>query len=137
MSGYLLDTNVISELLRKRPEPRVLARLRSVPAEDLATSAVCVMELRHGAARHPGGDALWERIRREVLSRVRVMSVDQPVGVRAGEILARLEARGRAIGLEDVLIASTALERGLTVVTRNLRHFERVEGLRAESWWTS
>ena len=136
MTGYLLDTNVLSEVLRKRPDTRLLERLRSASALDLATSVVCVAELRYGAARHPSGPRLWQRIVREVLPRVRVLPLREGEAARAGDLLARLEAKGEPIGIEDVLIAATALEGGLTVATRNLRHFSRVEGLAVESWWT-
>ncbi len=54
---------------------------------------------------------------------------------KAGEVLAALEASGTPIGLEDVLIGSTALVRGLTVATRNVKHFARIDGLMVESWW--
>ena len=73
MSGYLLDTNVLSEVIKKRPEPSVLARLREVAPGSVFTSVVCVTELRCGARRRPGAEVLWERIAREVLSRVRVL----------------------------------------------------------------
>lgn len=135
MSGFLLDTNVLSEVLKKRPEPKLVERLRSTRPRDLATSAVCVAELRFGTARHPQGAALWERIAGELLARLRVLPVGEPEGVRAGDLLADLEARGEPIGIEDVLIGATALEAGLRVVTRNVRHFRRIPGLAVESWW--
>ena len=129
MSGYLLDTNVLSEVIKKRPEPSVLARLREVAPGSVFTSVVCVTELRYGARRRPGAEVLWERIAREVLSRVRVL----PFGER--EALAGLEAAGQPIGIEDVLIGATALVGSLTVATRNVRHFRRLPGLVVESWW--
>ncbi len=55
--------------------------------------------------------------------------------IRAGHVLATLEASGRSIGVEDVLIGATALVRGLTVVTRNMAHLSRIPGLRVECWW--
>lgn len=135
MIGYLLDTNVLSEVLKKHPEPRVLERLRSVPDHRLWTSAVCVMELRHGASRNPRRTDLWNRIASELLSRVRILPVGEGAAVRAGDLLAQLEGKGVTIGMEDVLIGATALEAGLTVVTRNIRHFERIPDLAVESWW--
>lgn len=135
MKGYLLDTNVLSEVLKKRPEPKVLDKLRSVPARGIATSAVCVTELRYGAARNPGRAGLWERISREVLVRVRILPFGEAEAVRAGDLLALLESEGVPIGTEDVLIGATALEAGLTVVTRNVKHFDRIPGLTVESWW--
>ena len=75
MAGYLLDTNVLSELLKKRPEPAVVRALNVIPTEDLFTSSICVMELRRGARRHPGSERLWSRIERDLLSRVRILAL--------------------------------------------------------------
>lgn len=135
MRGYLLDTNVLSELLRKRPNPRVIGRLRKIPTEELLTSVVSITELRFGAARVPSGEKLWTRIANDVLSRVRALPFDEQEAITAGNVLADLESRGERIGIEDVLIGATALANGLTVVTRNLQHFARIEGLKCESWW--
>jgi tRNA(fMet)-specific endonuclease VapC len=135
LSGYLLDTNVLSEVIKKRPEPKVLARLREIAAYSVFTSVVCVTELRYGARRRPGAEALWERIAREVLSRVEVLPLGESEALRAGDLLADLEAAGEPIGIEDVLIGATALVGSLTVATRNVRHFRRIRGLVVESWW--
>ena len=107
------------------------------PESGCFTSAICLTELRYGAVRHPRGAPIWERIEGEILPRLRVLSVSMGEALRAGDLLAELAGRGESIGLEDVLIAATALESGLTVVTRNLKHFSRVPGLLAESWWES
>lgn len=135
MTGYLLDTNVLSELVRKRPFPGVTARLRSFPQDQLVTSSVCVTELRYGAARHPQGDVLWKRIANEVLAHIRIVPLGSKEAERAGELLAELERRGEVIGIEDVLIGATALENDFAVATRNVRHFNRLDGLLVESWW--
>ncbi len=135
MRGYLLDTNVLSEVLKKRPEPSVLARLRELAPSAAFTSAVCVSELRYGARRRPGAGDLWGRIAREVLGRVRVLPFGEREALRVGDLLAELEAAGQPIRVEDVLIGATALESSLAVVTRNVRHFRRIPGLAVESWW--
>ena len=135
MNGYLLDTNVLSEVIRRRPEPSVLARLRQIAPGSVFTSVVCVTELRYGARRRPGAEARWERIAREVLSRVRILPFGEEEALRAGDLLADLEAAGQPIGIEDVLIGATALAGSLTVATRNVRHFRRLPGLAVESWW--
>ena len=133
---YLLDTNVLSEVIRKDPNRGVLRRLNEIAARDVVTSAVCVAELRHGTARVAHGALLWQRIAREILSRVDILPLGEAEAVRAGDLLATLEARGEPIGIEDVWIGATALEHGLRVVTRNLRHFQRIPGLTSESWWS-
>jgi len=135
VSGYLLDTNVLSEPVRKRPEKAILQALHRISAEALYTSAICVTELRYGALRHPQGEALWTRLSSEVLTRVHILPVGEAEGQCAGDLLADLARRGEPIGIEDVLIAATAVVRGLTVATRNIRHFSRIQGLRVESWW--
>jgi predicted nucleic acid-binding protein len=132
---YLLDTNVLSEIIRKDPNRELLQRLNEVAASDVVTSAICVAELRHGAARVAHGARLWERIAREILSRVDILPLGEAEAVRAGDLLASLEAQGKPIGIEDVWIGATALEHGLSVVTRNLKHFRRIPDLRSESWW--
>ncbi|HVZ32583.1 MAG TPA: PIN domain-containing protein, partial [Polyangiaceae bacterium] len=111
-----------------------MERLHALSAAGTLTSVVCVMELRYGAARHPRRHALWPRIEREVLSRVRIVPFSTRVGLRAGELLAELEANGATLGVEDVMIGATALAFDLTLVTRNVRHFERIAGLRVENW---
>ena len=132
---YLLDTNVLSEVIRKDPNRALLQRLGEIAPRDAVTSVVCVAELRHGAARVAHGALLWKRIAREVLSRVDILPLGEAEAVRAGDLLATLEAQGEPIGMEDVWIGATALEHRLTVVTRNLKHFRRIPGLVSESWW--
>jgi predicted nucleic acid-binding protein len=134
-AGYLLDTNVLSELVRKKPTREVVRRLRQLRGQELTTSAVCVMGLRHGTARHPQGGKLWQRLSQTVLPRVQVLSLGEEEARDAGDLLATLEERGVKIGLEDVLIGATARTHGLTLATRNIRHFERIDDLRVESWW--
>jgi Predicted nucleic acid-binding protein, contains PIN domain len=131
----LLDTNVLSELIRKEPNRGLLQRLAEVAPRDAVTSAVCVAELRHGTARVPHGARLWERIAREILTRVDILPLGEAEAIRSGDLLAALEAQGEPIGTEDVWIGATALEHRLTVVTRNLKHFRRIPGLVSESWW--
>lgn len=135
MPGYLLDTNVLSELMKKRPAPEVVRRVRDLSPDQAFTSAVCVLELRYGAARHPEGTRLWDRIQAEINPLVSVLPIGYDEAVRAGDVLAGLEAQGTPIGLEDVLIGSTALVHGLSVATRNVKHLSRIEGLSVESWW--
>jgi predicted nucleic acid-binding protein len=135
LRGYLLDTNVLSEVIRKRPSPAVLERLGSIPDEGLITSSICVAELRYGSVRRPDSEAFWARIAQEILPRVRILPLGVPEAELAGDIRAALELRGAPIEITDVLIGATALANGLVMATRNLKHFERIDGLVVESWW--
>lgn len=133
--SLLLDTNVLSEVIKKRPEPAVLLRLERCLSGQLHTSAICVLELRFGALRHPEPELLWGRIESEVLAHVTVLPFGVREALEAAEILADLQARGEPLETEDIQIAATARSHGLTVVTRNLRHFERIPRLTAVTWW--
>jgi len=70
-----------------------------------------------------------------VLSGLQILPLAQEEAEQAGDLLAALESQGKPIGIEDVLIGATALVHGLTVATRNVKHFDRIEGLTVESWW--
>ncbi|MEX0879795.1 MAG: PIN domain-containing protein [Thermoanaerobaculia bacterium] len=134
---YLLDTNILSELIRKRPNTSLMDTLRTCPADALSTSCICLMELRHGAARSRGPRALWRRIEHEILERVTVLEVRAEDALLAGDLQAELWALGKPIETEDLLIGASALARGFTVVTHNVSHFRRIPGLRVEDWMTS
>jgi tRNA(fMet)-specific endonuclease VapC len=131
---YLLDTNILSHVIRRRPSTTLLGHLRGHAPDRLFTSCICVMELRHGAMRRTDRGALWSRIEREVLSRVDVLGLGTEEAMIAGNTMAQLSAQGQMIDVEDVLIGATALARNLTVVTNNVDHFRRIQGLRIEDW---
>lgn len=135
MSGLLLDTNVLSEILKRNPNRDVMERLRQADQNSLYTSVICVFELRYGAARHSKPQVLWQRILDEVLSLIRVLPLEQDDAVQAGVILADLASRGETVGIEDVLIAATAQNRNLLMITRNTRHLGRIAALKVENWW--
>ena len=81
-----------------------------------------------------GGAALWARIGREILGRVQILPFGDEEARRCGDLLAALAKAGTPIEIEDAQIAATALTRGFAVVTGNVRHFQRIAGLRVESW---
>ena len=131
---YLLDTNVLSELLKRAPAEALVRRLREHPPETLFTSVVCVMELRYGVMRRPDRETFWQRVHAEVLSRVQVLGFGEREALAAGELLAHLKRAGRPIGIEDVLIAATAHVHGSTVVTHNTKHFQSLPHVKVEDW---
>ena len=131
---YLLDTNVLSELIRLRPNPLVEARFEAEPAE-LFTSVICIEEIRYGAKIGPPGNRLWERSQAEVFPRLTVLLLDEPLAVAAADLRAEWKSKGTPVGYGDGLIAATAKENNLVLVTRNVRHFDHVAGLRVENWF--
>lgn len=116
---FLADTNVVSELMRKSPDPRVLAWAELQP--ELALSVITLEELRFGIARH--GGAGLERAYDQLVARCTVYAVDESIARRAGDLRARLTSRGQVRHQADMLIAATAYERSCVLATRNVRDF--------------
>jgi len=131
--AYLFDTDAISELLKPRPAAGYVRWLAGVPREEQFTSAVVVGELYKGAFRSSVVARHLENIEKRVLPAVTVLSYDVPAARVYGEIRARLEATGRLLADADLQIAATALLHDLDLVTGNVKHFSRVQGLRIGS----
>jgi len=128
MSGFLVDTNVISEFLRSAPEVKVIAWSRQVANESLFVSAVSVGELRKGLTLMPEGDRrkrMEESIQQQLkfLFAGRVLPITKQVAERWGELAGRRQLGGRPLSVPDGQIAATALVHGLVMVTRNVRDF--------------
>ncbi len=131
---YLLDTDILSNLIKRSPSAVLLAKLASVPAERQFTSSVTLGELTYGAYRAGSrSEYLLSRIETKLLPNLTVLPFDAAAR-RYGELRAHLERRGTPIGDADSCIAAIALVRNLTMVTGNVRHFERVPGLSVENW---
>jgi tRNA(fMet)-specific endonuclease VapC len=131
---YLLDTDILSELIKKHPNSNVLSQLSLKPAHTLYTSSVCLLELRFGSALREDCEVLWEKISNEIISRVNIIGVGEKEALAAGDILASLRKTGQIIGVEDVLIAASAIANRCGLVTANTRHFMRIKGLKVQNW---
>lgn len=126
---HLLDTNVMIAFLRA--DPSVMRKVRFAGTGSVLMSSIVLHELYFGA--HKGTRTTDDmRALREI--RFPVLEFDAGDALRAGEIRAYLQRLGTPIGPLDTLIAGQALARDLTLVTRNTREFERVDGLRVENW---
>jgi tRNA(fMet)-specific endonuclease VapC len=131
---YLFDTNILSEVLKKRPDQGLLERLSGIPGHLQFTSCICVMELRYGSRRRPDHENFWKKIEDKLLSQVKTLPIARDTALIAGDIAANLSLDGRGISPEDLLIAATAVEKGVTLITANQRHFRDIEGLKIENW---
>lgn len=126
---YLPDTNVFIALAAGRES--ILRKLRFIATRDVGLSAIVHHELFFGAFNGSRRDDSLANIGE---LRFPTLPFDEQDAFRAGEIRAYLQARGTPIGAYDVLIAGQALARDLTLVTRNIGEFARVDGLRVENW---
>jgi tRNA(fMet)-specific endonuclease VapC len=127
----MLDTNVCSYLLRAQPRG-ALARIGSLPMDALAISALVAAELRFGAAKRqsPGLSAGIERFLQGIC--IRPWPIE--ASTHYAHIRATLEREGQPVGNMDLLIAAHALAEEATLLTNNVREFERVPKLRVERW---
>jgi tRNA(fMet)-specific endonuclease VapC len=126
---YLLDTCVISELVKKNPEPKVVAWVDAVPEETLLLSAITIGEIRKGIekVRERKRKADLERwLSDELLVRFRgqILPLDEEVMLTCGRMLGQLEAKGRSLPAINSLIAALARHHRLTLVTRNVKDFK-------------
>jgi tRNA(fMet)-specific endonuclease VapC len=128
---FLLDTSTCVFAIKRRPD--VLARLRELGPQDVALSSITLAELWFGAAK----SSRPEQTRRNVdafLLPFTVLPFEREAAGEYARIRLALESVGRPIGERDLLIASIAASRRLTVVTHNRKEFARVPGLRIEDW---
>ena len=128
---YLLDTNIVSELIRN-PQGSVTEQVRKVGESQVATSIIVAAELRYGAAKK-GSARLTAQIE-AVLGALEVLPFEEPADRVYGVLRAGLEQKGQPIGGNDLLIAAHALSLGFTLVTANEREFAKVADLPCENW---
>lgn len=128
----VLDTDIISNLMRPRPSPALVARLQATKASDHCTTSITMGELSFGAHK-AGRPELYERARR-LLSGARVLDFDLEAAELYGAIRSQLESTGARLADPDLRIAATVLAHEAVLVTGNLKHFSRVPELRAEDW---
>ena len=122
----MLDTNICIYALKRRPS-EVLNRLQRLTPADVAVSAVTAAELRFGASKTSAPLDVF-------LGHMNVLAFDAEAATTYGRVRAYLERRGCPIGAMDTLIAAHALSLGATLVSNDVREFERVPRLRCENW---
>lgn len=127
----MLDTKIVSDLLRN-PDNRAVKRIADVGPDAICVSIITAAELRYGCARK-GSAKLLAHVE-AILESVQVLAFDVPADAEYGGIRAELEAAGKPIGPNDLLIAAHAYAAGAILVTDNTGEFSRVRGLRVENW---
>jgi predicted nucleic acid-binding protein len=124
----ILDTNVLSALMRKAPEAAVVGWLNRQPAESTWITSVTLFEARLGLALLPEGKrrvalvSAFARLLEEDLEN-RILDFDAAAAIEAAELAARRQRAGKPVDIRDTQIAGIALARHATLATRNARHF--------------
>ena len=131
MTLYMLDTNIISDLMRY-PQGKAAKRIAKVGEDNICTSIIVAAELRYGCARSRSKRLL--KAVEDLLGEISVLPFDVPADADYGGIREELEAAGTPIGGNDLLIAAHARAIGATIVTANTAEFKRIRGLNVENW---
>ena len=131
MPRYLLDTNIVSDLI-KNPQGPISTKIAQVGESEIATSIIVAAELRFGAIKR-GSVGLTEQVE-AVLGAINILPLQPPVDQYYGQIRVELEAQGLIIGSNDLFIAAHAMSLSAILVTGNVDEFARVHGLMVENW---
>jgi tRNA(fMet)-specific endonuclease VapC len=131
---YLLDTNTVSFLIRRR-SPALERRFKKTAADEAALSVVTEMEIRFGLARNPG--LRIASLVESFLAGMTILPLTSDIAPVYARIRTALEAKGTPIGPHDLMIAAQAVAKRLTLVSANLGEFRRVPGLRCLDWTRS
>ena len=131
MIKYLLDTNIVIYVLKRRPIEALEAFNKN--ANRMAISSITLSELIYGAEKSANVDKNLEAVE-DFVSHLDVFSYDAKASQQYGQIKAGLEKRGELIGENDIHIAAQAISQGLILVSNNLKEFKRVPNLALENW---
>ena len=127
---YMLDTNICIYAIKQEPEV-VLQKILKHRPSDICISSITYAELMHGVEKSQSKDKLALTL---LLSPIKIVDFDSHAAEEYGKIKADLQSQGKIIGPMDLLIASHAKSKGLTIVTNNTKEFERVKQLDVEDW---
>jgi len=131
MHKYLLDTNIVIYVLKRRPKE--VLDVFNINASRMAISSITLSELLYGAEKSQNIDKNLEAIE-EFISHLDVLPYAAKASQHYGQIKTALEKKGEIIGENDIHIAAHAISQGLILVTNNLREFKRVPNLAFENW---
>jgi predicted nucleic acid-binding protein len=139
MSGFLLDTNCISEVVRRKPEPRLLQWMEAADESLLYLSVLTLGEIRKGVAGLPQSRRrthleTWLELELQARFAGRILLIDAAVSDRWGLLAAEAKRKGRPLSAVDGLLAATALQWNLTIVSRNVGDFENTPAQILSPW---
>jgi predicted nucleic acid-binding protein len=139
MTGFLLDTNCISEIVRLNPDPRVTAWIEAAEESLLYLSVLTLGEIRKGLAALPQGKRrsrleAWLKVELQARFAGRILSIDAAVADRWGLLAAVAKIKGQPLSAIDGLLAATAIHHNLTIVSRNAGDFTNTQAPVVNPW---
>ena len=131
---FIFDTDIYTNVIRKVPSETLINRLKKVPRRDQFTTTITIGEVYYGIMKVSDKTKLLKLFEDVLLPRATILSFDFSAAKKYGEIRSFLEKQGIPLSHADLQIASIALSMNMTLITGNLKHFQRVPGLAVENW---
>jgi len=131
---FIFDTDIYTNVMRKIPSKKLMDRLKKVPRKDQFTTSITIGEVFYGIMKSSNILRLLKLFEIVLLPRAIILPFDFLAGKKYGELRSLLEKQGTPLEHVDLQIASIALSRNMTLITGNIRHFQRVPDLKVENW---
>ncbi len=131
---YLFDTDILSNLVKKRPPPYLIERLRVIPQEKQYISSITIGEIVYGAFKSDQKEKHLTQLKDKLIPLVQLIPFDEKEAFTYGEIRSILEKSGTPLNDTDLMIAATAVANNLVLITGNEKHFGIIENLQVENW---
>ncbi len=131
---FLFDTDVITNVLKKRPSKGLLKRLAEVPQQAQYISTITISEIVYGAMKSQRPEYHLSNLEQILLPAVNVVGFDAKAAYVCGRLRAGLERRGEPLDLADLEIASIAIAGNFVLISGNTKHFSRIAELQVENW---
>ncbi len=132
---FIFDTDIYTNVISKIPSETLLNRLKKVPRRDQFTTTITIGKVYYGLMKASNRTRLLKLFEAVLLPRATILSFDFPAAKKYGEIRSFLEKKGAPLAHADLQIASIALSMNMTLITGNLKHFQRVPKLTVENWF--
>lgn len=131
---FIFDTDIYANVMRKIPSEKLLNRLKKVARRNQFTTTITIAEVYCGLMKASNKARLLELFESVVLPRASILPFDFSAAKKYGAIRSFLEKQGTPLAHADLQIASIALSTNMTLITGNLKHFQRVPQLKVENW---
>ncbi len=131
---FIFDTDIYTNVMRKAPSETLLNRLKKVPRRDQFTTTITIAEVYYGIMKASNRPRLLKLFEDVLLPRTTILPFDFSAAKKYGEIRSFLEKQGTPLAHADLQIASITLSMNMTLITGNLKHFQRVPQLTVENW---
>ena len=131
---FLIDTDIITNVLKKKPSKRLLKHLAAVPNNEQFISTITISEIVYGAAKSDRPEFHLHNLETILLPSVNVVGFDSKAAYICGQLRAELEKKGTPLDLADLEIAAICIAGNFTLITGNTKHFARINTLRHANW---